>query len=103
MYAIIETGGKQYTVREGDSLYVEKLNAAEGETVKLDRVLAVAKDGNLTVGSPMVDGAVVEAKVEKQGKGKKIVIFKYKRKKNYRKKQGHRQPYTKLSIEKISV
>lgn len=103
MYAIIETGGKQYRVEEGDTLFVEKLNANEEETVVLDKVLAVSKDGQLTVGSPMVEGAKVEAKVLKQGKGKKVIIFKYKPKKDYRKKRGHRQPYTKLVIEKINA
>ncbi|KAB3531430.1 50S ribosomal protein L21 [Alkaliphilus serpentinus] len=103
MYAIVETGGKQYRVQEGDTLFVEKLNAAEGEVVVLDTVLAVSKDGVLTLGTPVVEGAKVEAKVAAQGKGKKVVIFKYKPKKDYRKKQGHRQPYTKLLIEKINA
>lgn len=103
MYAVIETGGKQYRVQEGDTLFVEKLNANEEDTVTIDKVLAVSKDGQLKVGSPMVEGASVEAKVLQQGKGKKIVIFKYKPKKDYRKKKGHRQPYTKLIIEKINA
>jgi len=103
MYAIIETGGKQYKVQEGDVLYVEKLDAGEGETVKFDRVLAVSKDSGLVVGAPLVSGASVSAKVEKQGKGRKIIVFKYKAKKNYRRKQGHRQPYTKVVIEKIEA
>jgi len=101
MYAIIETGGKQYRVQEGDVLRVEKLEIADGETVKFDKVLLVANDANLNVGKPYVDGAVVEGVVEKQGKAKKIIIFKYKAKKDYRKKQGHRQPYTQIKIEKI--
>lgn len=101
MYAIIETGGKQYRVQEGDSIRVEKLNFVDGDTIKFDKVLLVADDSNLNVGKPYVDGAVVEAKVEKQGKNKKIVVFKYKPKKDYRNKKGHRQPYTQVKIEKI--
>ncbi len=103
MYAIIETGGKQYKVQEGDTLFVEKLNASEGDLVTIEKVLAVSNEGNLTFGNPTVNGAKVDAKVLKQDKAKKIIIFKYKPKKNYRKKQGHRQPYTKLLIEKISI
>jgi len=103
MYAIIETGGKQYKVQEGESIFIEKLDANEGEAVSFDRVLAVSKDGNLVVGAPLVAGATVSGKVEKQGKAKKIVIFRYKAKKNERKKQGHRQPYTKVVIEKIQA
>ena len=101
MYAIIETGGKQYKVQEGDVVFIEKLSAAEGETVTFDRVLAVSGEGGLTIGAPVVSGATVSAKVEKHGKDKKIIVFKYKAKKNYRRKQGHRQPYTKVLIEKI--
>lgn len=101
MYAVIETGGKQYRVQEGDVIFVEKINAEEGETVDLSKVLLVSKDGEVKIGKPYVDGAKVEAKVLGHGKAKKIVVFKYKPKKNYRKKQGHRQPYTKLQIEKI--
>ncbi len=103
MYAIIETGGKQYKVQEGDVLYVEKLNAGEGESVTFDRVLAVSKNDGLVTGTPVVSGAVVTAKVEKHGKGRKIIVYKYKPKKNYRRKQGHRQPYTKIVIEKIQA
>lgn len=103
MYAILETGGKQYMVKEGDTLFVEKLEANEGEVVTLDNVLVVSKDGNLVVGNPVVEGAAVEAKVVEQGKAKKIIVFKYKAKKDYRKKQGHRQPYTKIQIEKINA
>jgi large subunit ribosomal protein L21 len=103
MYAIIETGGKQYKVQEGDVLFIEKLNAAEGETVTFDKVLAVSKEGGLVVGSPLVSGAAVSAKVEKHGKGAKIIVYKYKPKKNYRKKQGHRQPYTKVVVEKVQA
>lgn len=100
MYAIIETGGKQYQVSEGDMLKVEKLSVAEGETVELDKVLAISKDGELNVGKPWLDTKVT-AKVVKHGKGKKITVFKYKPKKNYRRKQGHRQPFTEIQIEKI--
>jgi len=103
MYAIIETGGKQYKVQEGDVIYVEKLDASEGEQVKFDQVLAVSKGEGLVAGAPLVAGAVVSGKVEKQGKGKKIIVYKYKAKKNYRRKQGHRQPFTKVVIEKIEA
>jgi large subunit ribosomal protein L21 len=103
MYAVIETGGKQYKVQQGDVLYIEKLNANEGDVVKFDRVLLVGKEDGLVVGSPIVSGASVSAKVEKHGKDKKIIVFKYKAKKNYRKKQGHRQPYTKVTIESIQA
>ncbi|MGM7682417.1 50S ribosomal protein L21 [Cytobacillus sp. Hm23] len=102
MYAIIETGGKQLKVEEGQEIYIEKLNVADGETVTFDKVLFVGGD-NVKVGSPTVAGATVTAKVEKHGRQKKITIFKYKPKKNVRKKQGHRQPYTKIVIEKINA
>lgn len=102
MYAIIETGGKQIRVEEGQTIFVEKLEAAEGEVVTFDKVLMVGGE-NVKVGSPVVAGATVTAKVEKQGRAKKIIVFKYKSKKNYRKKQGHRQPYTKLTVEKINA
>ncbi|WP_456278125.1 50S ribosomal protein L21 [Bacillus sp. AK128] len=101
MYAIIETGGKQIKVEEGQAVYIEKLHADQGETVTFDKVLFVGGD-NVKVGSPLVDGASVTAKVEKQGRGKKLTIFKYKAKKNQHRKQGHRQPYTKVVIEKIN-
>lgn len=103
MYAIIETGGKQYKVQEGDVVFVEKLDLNEGDTVTFDRVLAVSNEGGLVIGSPIVAGASVSATVEKQGKGSKIIVFKYKAKKNERKKQGHRQPYTKVVISKIKA
>lgn len=103
MYAIIETGGKQYKVQEGDVLFVEKLSAAEGETVKFDKVLLVAGGDDVKVGSPVVDGATVSAKVDEHGRGKKLTVFKYKPKKNYHRKLGHRQPYTKVTIEKIEA
>ncbi|QSX06353.1 50S ribosomal protein L21 [Sedimentibacter sp. zth1] len=101
MYAVIETGGKQYRVQEGDVLRVEKLNVADGAAVKFDKVLLVANDSNLNVGKPYVEGAIVEATVEKQGKNKKVIAYKFKRKIDYRNKKGHRQPYTQVKIEKI--
>ena len=102
MYAIIETGGKQYKVSEGDFIFVEKLDVEAGSTVTIDKVLVVANDGDVKVGAPYVDGAAVEASVVKNGKEKKIIVYKYKPKKGYHKKQGHRQPYTKLEIKKIN-
>lgn len=103
MYALIETGGKQYRVEEGQPIYIEKLAAAEGETVTFDKVLLVGKEDGTVVGTPVVEGAKVTGKVEKQGKSKKIVVFKYKPKKNYKRKQGHRQPFTKVVIESIEA
>ena len=103
MKAIIVTGGKQYTVSEGDVLYIEKLNAEAEETVKFDQVLAVLDGENTKIGAPVVEGASVEAKVVKNGKGKKIVVFKYKAKKNEKTKIGHRQPYTKVEITSIAL
>jgi large subunit ribosomal protein L21 len=104
MYAVVATGGKQYKVSEGDVIYVEKLDAEVDSTVELDKVLAVGKDdAGVVIGKPVVEGAKVSAKVLAQGKAKKVIVFKYKAKKDYRKKQGHRQPYTKLQIEKIDA
>lgn len=103
MYAIFETGGKQYKVEAGSVVFVEKLNVAEGESVTFDKVLAVADGDNVTVGTPVVAGATVTGKVAKQGKAKKIYVFKMKRKKNERSKKGHRQPYTKITIESINA
>jgi len=103
MYALIETGGKQFKVQEGDTLYVELLHNEPGQMVEVSNVLAVEKDGQLKVGTPMVDGARVMLKVVRHGKGKKIVIFKYKAKKNYRRKTGHRQPFTQVIVEKIEA
>ena len=103
MNAIIVTGGKQYKVAEGDIVFIEKLPVEAGDTVKFDQVLAIIDGENATFGTPVVEGASVEATVEKNGKGKKIRIFKYNPKKGYRKRQGHRQPYTKVEIGKISV
>ena len=100
MFAIIVTGGKQYKVQEGDVVFVEKLNAAEGEEVKFEEVLAVSGDSFVT-GKPTVEGAKVEGKVVAHGRGEKITVFKYKSKKNYRRKQGHRQPFTKVEITSI--
>ena len=102
MNAIIETGGKQYKVAEGDVLFIEKLDVNAGDQVNF-KVLAILDGENATFGTPVVEGASVEATVEKNGKGKKIRIFKYNAKKGYRKRQGHRQPYTKVTIGKISV
>ena len=103
MKAVIVTGGKQYTVAQGDVLYIEKLNAEEEATVKFDQVLAVLDGENTKIGAPVVEGACVEAKVIKNGKAKKITVFKYKPKKNEKKKQGHRQPYTKVEITNIAL
>ena len=103
MKAVIVTGGKQYTVAEGDVLFIEKLNAEAESTVKFDQVLAVLDGDNTKIGAPVVDGAAVEAKVVKNGKAKKIDVFKYKAKKNEKKKIGHRQPYTKVEITKIAL
>ena len=103
MKAVIVTGGKQYTVSEGDVIFVEKLNAEEASTVNFEQVLAVLDGENTKIGTPAVEGAKVEAKVVKNGKGKKITIFRYKAKKNEKKKIGHRQPYTKVEITKIAL
>jgi large subunit ribosomal protein L21 len=102
MYAVIETGGKQLKVEEGDTIFVEKLDVEEGTQYTFDKVLFVG-DNTAKIGAPYVEGASVVAKVEKQGKEKKVTIFKYNAKKHYHKKQGHRQPYTKLVIESIQV
>lgn len=102
MYAIIETGGKQIKVQEGQEIYIEKLDAEVGETVSFNNVLLVGGE-SVQVGAPFVEGATVTAKVEKVGRAKKILVYKYKAKKNYRRKQGHRQPYTKVVIEKINA
>ena len=103
MNAIIVTGGKQYKVAEGDVVYIEKLDQEAGDTVKFDQVLAILDGDKATFGTPVVEGASVDASVVKNGKGKKVVIFKYKPKKGYRLRQGHRQPYTKVEITKIEA
>jgi large subunit ribosomal protein L21 len=103
MYAIIKTGGKQYRVSEGDVLNVEKLEVEAGQDVVFDQVLTVVNEGEVTVGKPVVDGAKVTAKVVEHGKGVKIFVFKYKAKSNYRKRQGHRQPYTQVEIKSIEA
>lgn len=103
MHAIIETGGKQYKVTEGDVLYIEKLDAEAGSSITFDKVLAVLKEDGATFGAPVVEGASVTANVVKNGKGKKVLVFKYKPKKNYRRRQGHRQPYTKVEITKVNA
>lgn len=103
MYAVIKTGGKQYRVAEGDVLNVEKLNAEAGSEVVFDEVLTVVNDSDVKIGQPVVEGAKVTAKVVEQGKGEKILVFKYKAKSNYRKRQGHRQPFTKVEISKIEA
>ena len=101
MFAVVETGGKQYKVNEGDIIFVEKLNTEAGETVELDRVLAISGADGFKVGNPFIDGAKVTANVVKNGKSKKIYVMTYKPKKNEKTKNGHRQPYTKLQITKI--
>jgi len=101
MYAIVETGGKQYRVSPGDVIRVEKLAAGEGEVMELDKVLLIADEQGVKVGNPYLEGAKVTVKVQGHGRAKKIIVFKYKPKKNYRRKYGHRQPYTEVVVEKI--
>ena len=101
MYAIIEACGRQYKVQEGEAVYFEKLDAEEGKKVSFDKVVLISNDGKVAVGNPYVANAKVEGKVVSNGKAKKILVFKYKAKKNERKKQGHRQQYTKVQIEDI--
>mgnify|MGYP000329165858 FL=1 len=103
MHAIIETGGKQYKVTEGDTLFIEKLEAEAGQAITFDKVLAILDGDKATFGAPVVEGASVTATVVKNGKGKKVRIFKYNPKKGYRKRQGHRQPYTKVQIGAIQA
>ena len=102
MYAVIQTGGKQYRVQQGDVIYVEKIDAQADETVTFEKVLLVGEGEDVKVGTPAVEGAKVEGKVLAQVKGQKIIVYKYKAKKNERKKQGHRQPYTKVEITAIN-
>lgn len=103
MYAIIETCGKQYKVSEGDVVFFEKLDAEEGKKVTFDKVVLVSEEGKVQIGNPYVKGIKVEGKVVSHGKAKKIIVFKMKAKKNYRRKQGHRQPYTKVEITGIKL
>lgn len=103
MYAIIQTGGKQYKVEAGDSVFIEKLDVAAEDEITFDKVVAVGKDDGLAVGTPYVAGATVTAKVIKNGKARKIVVFTYKSKKNEKRKKGHRQPYTKVEISAINA
>lgn len=102
MYAVFEACGKQYKVQEGDIVFLEKLGAEVGENVKFDKVTVISKDEGIVVGAPYVEGAVIEASVMKNAKAKKVLVFKYNAKKNYRRRQGHRQPYTKVQINKIN-
>lgn len=103
MYAVIETGGKQYRVSEGDTIFIEKLNVEAESKLDFDKVIAVGNDDGITVGAPYVDGASVEATVVKNGKGKKVTVFTYRPKKDYKRKLGHRQPYTMVKIEAIKA
>ena len=103
MYAVIETGGKQYQVKAGDEVFIEKLEANADETVTFDKVMAVGSDAGVKVGAPYVEGATVSAKVLKNGKAKKITVFTYKPKKGEKRKMGHRQPYTQVKIEAINA
>lgn len=103
MYAIVEAGGKQFKVSEGDTIVVEKVTAEPGVSITLDKVFFISADSGVKVGTPTVAGAVVTAKVVQHGRAKKIIVFKYKSKKNYHKKQGHRQPFSKLLIESIQA
>ena len=103
MYAIIESCGKQYKVTEGDIVFFEKLDAEEGEKITFDKVILVSEEGKVQIGNPYVKNVKVEGKVVSHGKGKKIIVFKMKPKKNYRRKQGHRQPYTKVEITSIKT
>ena len=102
MYAIIETGGKQYKVQNGDQIKVEKLNAEAGSAVVFDKVLVAGEGADIKVGTPYLEGLTVEGEVVESGKGDKVIIFKYKSKKDYRKKQGHRQPYTLVEIKAVA-
>lgn len=103
MYAIIETGGKQFKVEEGNTIYVEKLGVEAGSTYDFDKVLAVSNGDTMTFGAPYVSGAKVSATVDGDGKAKKVIVYKFKSKKGFHKKKGHRQPYTKLTINKIEA
>lgn len=102
-HAIFETGGKQYRVKEGDELYIEKLDAEEGSKLKFDKVLAILSEEDPKIGAPYIKGATITAKVIKNGKAKKVIVYKMKRRKGYHRKQGHRQPYSKVAIDKITI
>jgi large subunit ribosomal protein L21 len=102
MYAVVATGGKQYKIKEGETLRIEKVNGNVGDALTFDQVLLVVDGENLAVGQPMVQGASVSAHIVEQGKEKKILVFKYKRRKRYRRKQGHRQPFTAVRIDSIA-
>lgn len=103
MYAVIETGGKQYRVQEGDTLFIEKLDVKADDVIDFDKVIVVGKEDGVVIGTPVVEGAKVSAKVLKNGKGKKIVVFKYRPKKDSKTKKGHRQPYTQVQIQSINA
>lgn len=103
MFAIIETCGKQYKVQEGDVVFLEKLDAEAGQDIKFDKIVAFGDGEDVRIGTPYAEGCEVSGKVVKSGKSRKIIVFKYNAKKNYRRRQGHRQPYTKVQIEKISA
>lgn len=103
MYAVIETGGKQYRVQEGDILFIEKLDVKADDVIDFDKVIVVGKEDGVVIGTPVVEGAKVSAKVLKNGKGKKIVVFKYRPKKDSKTKKGHRQPYTQVQIQSINA
>lgn len=103
MYAVIATGGKQYRVSIGDEIFIEKLEGEAGEVIKFDQVLAISDESGMKTGNPVISGAVVDGEVVKQGKQKKIIVFKYSAKKGYRNKNGHRQPYTRVRITSINV
>ena len=103
MYAVVETGGKQYRVQEGDVITVEKLGVADGEKVVFDKVLVAGEGADIKVGKPYIEGCTVEGTAVESGKGPKVIIFKYKAKKDYRKKQGHRQPYPSVKIESLNI
>lgn len=103
MYAVIETGGKQYRVQEGDVVFIEKLDVQADDVISFDKVIVVGKEDGAVIGTPVVEGAKVSAKVLKNGKGKKLVVFKYRSKKDSKSKKGHRQPYTQVQIQSIEA